>query len=253
MPPNKAKPSKTLGGFFTPAACKKSPQHRPASPARRYAVKIGRMDIAQLSRCLENLIKRGEIAEVNPAAGQVRVRIGGLTTDWLDYFVPAAGQVSVHRPPSVGEVCVVLSPSGEPGAGMVLCGLAGKAHPSPSDSAGETVTIYPDGAIVKYNHVSGSLNVSGIKTGTIQAAQSLLIDCPQTTTTGAFTVQGLFTYLAGMAGNAAAGAGGAGTVIKGPINHLGELTNTGRITSNGKTLHSHTHPGDSGGVTGPPQ
>lgn len=249
MPPNKAKPSKTLGGFFTPAACKKSPQHRPESPARRYAVKIGRMDIAEISRRLENLIKRGEIAQVDPAAGLVRVAVGALHTDWLPYFVPAAGQVSVHRPPSVGEICIVLSPSGEPGGGMVLCGLAGNAHPSPSASAGETVTIYPDGAVSKYNHVSGSLHISGIKTGAIQAAQTLTIDCPQTTTTGALTVQGLLTYAAGMAGT----GGGAGTVISGPINHSGVLTNTGQITSNGKVLHSHTHPGDSGGVTGPPQ
>ena len=249
MPPNKAKPSKTLGGFFTPAACKKSPQHRPASPARRYAVKIGRMDIAEISRRLENIIKRGEIAQVDPAAGLVRVAVGALRTDWLPYFVPAAGQVSVHRPPSVGEICIVLSPSGEPGGGMALCGLAGNAHPSPSASAGETVTIYPDGAIVKYNHDSGSLNISGIKTGFVQAANSLTFDTPQATFTQKLTVQGLLTYAAGLAGD----GGGAGTVIRGPINHVGTHTNTGSITSNGKVLHSHTHPGDSGGVTGPPQ
>lgn len=67
------------------------------------------MNTAELSRLLANLIKQGTIAESDPAAGRVRVQHGGLTTDWLPYFVPAAGGVSVHRPPSVGENCIVLT------------------------------------------------------------------------------------------------------------------------------------------------
>ena len=66
---------------------------------------------AEDQRKTANLIKQGNIAESDPA-GRVRVRIGNLLTDWLPYFVPFAGGVSVHRPPSVGENCLVLSPSG---------------------------------------------------------------------------------------------------------------------------------------------
>lgn len=210
------------------------------------------MNTAEILRVIENLIKRGVIKSVDAAAGSVRVEIGNLITDDLPYMVPAAGGVSVHRPPSIGESCIVLSPSGNTAAGIVLCGLASDAHPRPSESSGETVTKYPDGAIVKYNHGSGALDISGIKTGNIQAAQSLLIDCPQTTTTGAFTVQGLFTYKGGMSGaNGAAGS----TSIQGDFVHDGKLTNTGEITSNGVKLSAHKHTGvlAGGATTGEPE
>lgn len=200
---------------------------------------------AEDQRKTTNLIKQGNIAESDPA-GRVRVRIGNLLTDWLPYFVPFAGGVSVHRPPSVGENCLVLSPSGETAAGLVLCGLMSDQFPQPSNSADETVIRFPDGASIRYNHAAGSLDASGIKTITVQAAQSLLIDCPQSTFTGAVTVGGPLTYQAGMAGSN--GAGGS-TTINGNITHSG-----GTLSSNGIVLDTHTHQGvtPGGGNTGEP-
>ena len=200
---------------------------------------------AEDQRKTANLIKQGNIAESDPA-GRVRVRIGNLLTDWLPYFVPFAGGVSVHRPPSVGENCLVLSPSGETANGLVLCGLMSDQFPQPSNSADETVIRFPDGASIRYNHASGSLDASGIKTITVQAAQSLLIDCPQSSFTGALTVDGLFTYQAGMAGSN--GQGGS-TTINGDIRHSG-----GTLSSNGVALDAHTHKGvtPGGGHTGEP-
>jgi hypothetical protein len=43
------------------------------------------------------------------------------------------------------------------------------------------------------------------------------------------------------------------TSMKGGITNQGGISNSGgSVSSNGKVLDSHTHPGDSGGVTGPP-
>lgn len=205
---------------------------------------------AELSRMIANLIKQGVVAEVDAAAGVVRVRHGELLTDWLGYFVPAAGGVSVHRPPSVGENCIVLSPSGEPANGLVLCGIKSSAHQQPSGSADETVVRFPDGARAEYNHAAGRLKLSGVKTVDVQAEISLTIDCPQNTVKGKLTVQGLFTYQSGMSGSN--GAGGK-TEIEGDFIHKGILTNEGSISSNGVILDTHTHPGDSGGTTGEPK
>ncbi|MDO5058773.1 MAG: phage baseplate assembly protein V [Neisseria sp.] len=212
------------------------------------------MNSGEIQRMIANLIKEGTVAESNPA-GLVRVRHGGLTTDWLPYFVPAAGGVSVHRAPSVGERCLLLSPSGETANGMVLCGLASSQFPAPSASPDETVVAFPDGARVEYNHASGAMRISGIKTGTVEAAESLTFDTPQAVFTGnvqvqqTATVQGLFTYQAGMSGT----GGGAGTSISGTISHTGEFANTGSLSSNGVVLSEHTHPDTtSGGNTGAP-
>ena len=206
--------------------------------------------MSDFARMIANLIKQGVIAESDPRAGLVRVKHGELLTDWIPYFVPAAGGVSVHRPPSVGENCIVLSPSGEPANGVVLCGLASTSHPAPSGSADETVVKFPDGAVAKYNHGAGALDLTGVKTVSINASDSLMIECPQNTVTGTLTVQGLLTYQGGMSGS----GGGAGTVIQGQITHNGTMTNTGSITSNGIDLSSHKHSGiqPGGGTTGVP-
>ena len=189
----------------------------------------------EILRLIENLIKQGTVADCNPAAGRVRVRHGGLTTDWLPYFVPASGGVSVHRPPSVGENCLVLSPSGEPANGIVLCGLASSQHQQPGSSADDTIIRFPDGATAQYNHAAGHLDLSGIKTVAVQADTSLTVDCPANTFTGAVTVQGPLTYLAGLTGGNS--TGGSAAVIRGDITH-----EDGKLSSNGIVLHTHTHP-----------
>lgn len=205
---------------------------------------------AELNRKIANIIKQGVISESDPARALVRVQHGELTSDWLPYFVPFAGGVSVHRPPSVGENCIILSPSGETANGLVLCGMASASFPSPAQSADETVVKFPDGAIINYNHSAGQM--------TLKAVAKLTIDAPDTLITGNVVIQkmttsnGLLTYTAGMSGSGGEGEGG-GTTIKGAINHEGTLTNTGKIESNGVVLDTHIHPGDSGGKTGKPE
>ena len=139
--------------------------------------------MSEINRKIANLIKQGNIYSCNAAQGLVQVQIGELISDWLPYFVPFAGAVAVHRPPSVGENCIVLSPSGELANGLVLCGLASTQCPQPSQSENETVIKYPDGAIIKYQHDSSHLDVSGIQTAKVQAASEVTVDCPQTTFT----------------------------------------------------------------------
>ena len=201
---------------------------------------------ASHNRLIANLLKQGNIAQADAARGLVRVQHGDLLTDWLPYFVPFAGGVSVHRVPSVGENCLVLAPSGEIANGLVLCGLASNQHPQPSTSPDETVIRFPDNAQFSYNHSSGSLKISGTKTIQIEASKSIEFDTPKATFTGEVIVQDLFTFLAGLAGSNS--KGGAAATITGDVNHT-----QGNLTSNGITLHTHTHQGDSGGTTGSPQ
>ena len=199
---------------------------------------------AELNRKIANIIKQGVIAESDPARALVRVQHGELTSDWLPYFVPFAGGVSVHRPPSVGENCIILSPSGETANGLVLCGMASASFPSPAQSADETVVKFPDGAIINYNHSAGQM--------TLKAVAAMTIDAPDTTITGNVVIKkmttsnGPLTYTSGISGD-------GGATIKGNINHEGTLTNTGKIESNGVVLDTHIHTGDSGGKTGKPK
>lgn len=78
----------------------------------------------------------------------------------------------------------------------------------------------------------------------VVAAHEILLDAPETTCTGTFTVEGLFTYQSGMNGQ---GGEGGETQITGNFTH-----SDGDLSSNGKVLHTHDHPDSHGGNTGAP-
>lgn len=202
--------------------------------------------LADLARRVANMMRTGRVAEVNHAAARVRVQSGDLLTEWLPWQTHRAGNTRSWSPPTVGEQVMILSPSGEPGAGMVMPAWYCHDKPAPDSSPDTHVTEYPDGAIVSYNHVTGALVASGIQTGTIEAAISVTLDTPLTHCTGKLTVDDLLTY-----GNGIAGTGGSNhNIISGDFSHSG-----GELSSNGIVLHTHTHNGvqPGGGDTGLPQ
>lgn len=197
------------------------------------------MNIVELSRLLANLIKKGEVCEVDPAQAVVRVRCGDLVTDWLPYFVSAAGAVAVHRPPSVGEIALLLAPSGELADALVVCGWSGKTFPNPATDSQTTKIKFADGAACTYNHNNGMMTINGVQDVVIQASNQIILQTPEVICTDQMIVQGLLTYKAGLSGS----GGGAGTSITGPINHQGDLTNSGSVSSNGINLSTHIHGG----------
>lgn len=220
-------------------------------------------EIADLIRRLESLIRYGTIAEVQMVPPRVRVKSGKLTTTWRPWISLRAGDTTEWDPPTIGEQCVFFSPSGEPTTGFALLGLFSDAHPAPSSSPDEHVRLYPDGARIAYNHATGALSATGIKTALVQAAEKCTVDCPLTEFTGdvhilgKLTVDGetllkaLLTYMAGMAGKA--GAGGAKTRIETDIEHVGAFSHTGgEFTSTEVVKDGHHHKDSLNGDTGGP-
>lgn len=202
------------------------------------------MDNEQLARLLQNLIRTGTIHEVqysHPA--RVRVSTGGLITNWLPWLELRAGKTTTWNPPTIGEQVVLFAAGGDLTGAVALTGINSDSAQPPSNSSNETVTKYPDGAISKYDHASGAMTISGIKSLLIQASdsvkietQEIILDAPQTTSTGKHTIEGLLTYLAGLAGEN--GEGGGTTSITGDIFHQ-----DGDLNSNGVIVHLHIHEG----------
>lgn len=220
------------------------------TPARATGI-LGDMDIVELSRRLENLIRFGTIHSVDHPARRCRVQSGELVTQWLRWFEYRAGETTTWNPPTVGEQCVVFSPSGEPGAGMVFYGAPSDVIDTPSHSPDEHVTRYPDGTTHLYNHAAGlheiiyaddaqiryaqqgkHLEAIGIETGLIRAAASLTLDTPLTHITGQCVVDQLLTYNNGLSGK----SGTNGNHVTGGFHNTG-----GETTSNGIVLETHVH------------
>ncbi|MDR3087040.1 MAG: phage baseplate assembly protein V [Azoarcus sp.] len=106
------------------------------------------------NRRIESAIRFGTVSAVDHAAALCRAQTGGLLTDWLPWFVPRAGETRDWNPPTVGEQCVILSPSGETDTGAVLVGLYQDANPPPDASPDKTVRLWPDGARQEYDHAT---------------------------------------------------------------------------------------------------
>ena len=209
-----------------------------------------------------NLIRIGTIAEVQLKPARVRVACGGLTSGWLQWLELRGGTTTTWNPPTVGEACLWLSPSGETESGKVIVFAADNAQISADKN--KHITKYPDGATLIYDHAEGALSANGIKTALIDASTKTTLKTPETHITGNVTIdgnllvkgtgtiQGLLTYLAGMSGQ---GGAGGGTEISGTFAHTGDFSNTGTLSSNGVVLHLHIHGGviAGGASTGAPK
>lgn len=108
------------------------------------------------------------------------------------------------------------------------------------NAPGNTVTINCQTSIVNASE-SSTVNT---QTASINASSSTTIDSPQTTVTGDMLVQGTFTYTSGMIGSGSAGGSTASIT--------GSISVTDDVIASGVSLTNHTHDGDSGGTTSPP-
>lgn len=155
----------------------------------RATCNIGGMDIlTDLTRRLENLIRAGTIAELDPEPPRCRVKSGGLLTDWLPFFALRAGEDSEWDPPSVGEQCLVLSPSGNPAQGFVIFGLYSDHFPAPDNVPTRRRRKYRDGAVIDYDTATHTL------TATLpQGGKANLIATGGVHITGDVLIEGLVT------------------------------------------------------------
>lgn len=148
------------------------------------------MDLTELSRRLENLIRFGTVHSVDHAAKRCRVQTGGLVTQWLPWMERRAGATATWDPPTIGEQCVILSPSGEPGGGMVFYGTPSDLIDTPSHDEAKHVVKFPDGAVFSYDHASSELSVTGVTVVRIEASGEIRLLTPTLILAGNLAVDG---------------------------------------------------------------
>ncbi|HHT0250870.1 TPA: phage baseplate assembly protein V [Raoultella ornithinolytica] len=204
--------------------------------------------IQELARAIRNMIRTGIVVETDLDAGRCRVQTGGIYTDWLQWLTHRAGRSRTWWAPSVGEQVMILAVGGELDTAFVLPGIYSDDNPAPSASADAWHVEFPDGAVMSYEPETGALTVIGIKTADVTASDSVAVsvpvvlvkaetrvtlDTPEVVCTNKLTTGTLEVKQGGK--------------MSGDIEHGG-----GSFSSNGKVLHTHKHPGDSGGQTGEP-
>jgi phage baseplate assembly protein V len=205
-------------------------------------------NINELARAIRNMVRTGTVFETDTDAGRCRVQTGGNITDWLQWLTQRAGRSRTWWAPSVGEQVLILAVGGELDTAFVLPGIFSDDHPAPSASADALHIAFPDGAVIEYEPATSALTASGIKTADITASESLTATVPVVTVKASSRItldtpevvctNKLITCTLEVQ---------KGGTMRGDIEHSG-----GALSSNGKVLHTHQHPGDSGGTTGAP-
>lgn len=202
----------------------------------------------ELARAIRNLVRTGVVVEIDLNAGRCRVQTGGIITDWLQWLTQRAGRSRTWWAPSLGEQVLILAVGGELDTAFVLPGIFSDDHPAPSASADALHIAFPDGAVIEYEPKTSALMVSGIKTADVTASESITATVPVVLVKAAEritldTPEVICTNKL-ITGSLEVQKGGQ---MRGDITHTG-----GSLSSNGKVLHTHKHPGDSGGTTGAP-
>ncbi|MFZ6709773.1 phage baseplate assembly protein V [Undibacterium sp. TC9W] len=129
--------------------------------------------LADLSRRLQNLVRFGTIAEVKHGrVPQVRLQIGDIKTGFLPMATARAGKTKTWNPPTVGEQCVLLSPSGEFAGGVVLPGIASNHNPAPDTN--------PDNTRTEYRTDQPGKVIIGLKGQLVRASKAFSLSLPVT-------------------------------------------------------------------------
>ncbi|MDF9433024.1 phage baseplate assembly protein V [Chromohalobacter israelensis] len=205
-------------------------------------------NVAELLRLIHNLIRLGTIDQVDHEASRVRVISGELVTDWLPWIEGRAGTTRDWDPPTKGEQVVVFSPGGDPAAGVVLTGLYRRAHPAPANSGDVWQRVFPDGAVLEYDHAahhlraslpgSAGLTASGPVTVSADGAIEATTESTLTATAAGGATINANTLINGnltLNGNFSQPAGKKATMA-------GDVAFKGAVTSNGKDISSkHAH------------
>ena len=182
------------------------------------------MEIAELLRLLENVARTGTVTEIDEGKWRVRVQSGGLTPNWMRWTAQRAGAFKVWVPPAIGEQVWFLCLGGNTDIAFIGGSLYSDENPAPGASRSEMIVTAPDGARFRYDAADGALQVTGIKSATIESSVKVTLDTPEVECTNLLTTKSL-------------------NVTEGGEMH-GDITHTGgAFTSNGVQVDNHGHGG----------
>ena len=180
------------------------------------------MDIAELIRLLENIVRTGTVTEIDEGKWRVRVQSGELETTWLRWNAQRAGAFKVWLPPSIGEQVWFLCLGGNTDVAFIGGSLYSDDNPAPGASRNEMAVTAPDGATFRYDAEAGALQVKGIKSAVIEASVKIKLDTPEVECTNLLTTKNINVT--------------EGGEMRGNFNHT-----SGAFKSNGVQVDDHYH------------
>lgn len=192
----------------------------------------------------------GTVSQIDEHNVRVRVRLptcDNLRTAWLPVLQRNTQNNKDYGLPDVGEqVSLLLDADGDDG--VVLGAVYSEVDRPAVANRDKRRVDFADGTVVEYDRKNHAMAIGGeIKTltlttqatvliqtqnATVKASHTLLLDAPDTVTTGNLTVQKQLTYQGGMSGS---GGSGVAAIIDGTLQASGDIQ-AGRVS-----LQNHQH------------
>lgn len=126
--------------------------------------------VAEMERKSAASSRRGVVAEVDAAAGTVRLDLGdGMLSPAIPYG-QFAGALKIHTPPTVGQLMTLTAPSGEMEQGLAIPTSFGGGNDAPSSASDANAITFgsvridldADAATVTVGGVSLVISASGV-------------------------------------------------------------------------------------------
>ncbi len=117
------------------------------------------MNIHDLYRRIENLIRLGTISEIDESHQKVRVKTGGLVTDWLPVPATVTHNATYWQPVRLGTQVVLGGISGDPSQSVIIGLLHSDTVPAISDNPALDIVQFNDGTRIEYNSQSAELRI----------------------------------------------------------------------------------------------
>lgn len=180
-------------------------------------------NLAELSALVHNMVRIGQIKQIDPRNALVRVQCGDNLSDWLPVPAAIGNNFIAWQPMRLGQTVTLVCPSGD----LAQARIVGMGYttdiPAFSQNPGKDIIQFNDSTRVEYD--------SGAQLLTLHSAKDIHISTANTMTLSASQMN-----------------------IRAPITQTG-----GDMTSDGISAQHHSHPQNSGnhyggGVdTGEPQ
>ena len=139
-------------------------------------------NLNDLARRLANIIRLGQIFEIDYEVAKARIKIGDLETDWLPWMTANSGTNKDWNPPEIDEQVIVLSPCGELNQGVILPSLYRGNAP---ENSGDIKSItFADGSKISFDKTTGNLDLDIKGSATIKVAGNAQIEAANITLKG---------------------------------------------------------------------
>lgn len=184
---------------------------------------------------LATLVRIGTVIEIDLVEARCRVRFGDPDEESDDgetppirWVTPRAGRTRIWSPPSIGEQVVLLSPDGQIGAAVAICGVVQDTFPPVGNSLAELIE-WEDGAQIRYDPQSHELEAQ------LPAGSTVRIIADEIRLEGNVTITGTLD-------------------VEDDVAVQGQINSTGDVIADDVSLMDHTHTGVSSGssTSGPP-